>query len=111
MQAVIQESYADHLPEFEVALMTGMRQGEQFRREWKDVDLDAATIRLQISKNGQCRFVHLNARAMAALRMLHAQKHRRWAGVSEQEAALVHEGGARGQGRRLHLARSAPHFR
>ena len=53
--------------------MTGMRQGEQFTREWGDIDLDAGTIRLQISKNGKGRFVHLNSRALAALRMLHAQ--------------------------------------
>ena len=49
------------------------RQGEQFSRKWRDVDLDAGTIRVQISKNGNCRFVRLNSRALAAIRMLHAQ--------------------------------------
>jgi site-specific recombinase XerD len=73
LRAVIQKSYVDHLPEFEVAVMTGMCQGEQFSRQWNDIDFDAGTIRLQISKNGKCRFIHLNTRALAALRMLHAQ--------------------------------------
>lgn len=71
LRAVIQKSYAAHLPEFEVALMTGMRQGEQFSREWTDVDVDAGTIRLSQTKNGKCRFVHLNTRALATLNMLH----------------------------------------
>ena len=53
--------------------MTGMRQGEQFTREWNDIDLDAGTIRLPQTKNGECRFVQLNSRALAALRMLHEQ--------------------------------------
>jgi integrase len=73
LRSVIQKSYAERLPEFEVALMTGMRQGEQFSREWRDVDLHAGTIRLQASKNGDCRFVRLNTRALTSLRMLHAQ--------------------------------------
>ena len=57
LRAAIEKSYASHLPEFEVALMTGMRQNEQFTREWSDVDLDAGTIRLSQTKNGECRFV------------------------------------------------------
>jgi hypothetical protein len=66
-------SVPEHLPEFEVGLMTGLRQDEQFTREWNGIDLDAGTIRLPLTKNGQCRFVQLNSRALAALRMLHAQ--------------------------------------
>ena len=71
LREVIQKSYADHLPEFEIALMTGMRQGEQFTREWNDIDLDAGTIRLSQTKNGKCRFVSLNSRALAVMKMLH----------------------------------------
>lgn len=73
LRTIIQRSYPDHLPEFEVALMTGMRQGEQFSREWHDVDFDAGTIRLAQTKNGKSRFVHLNTRALAVLRMLHSR--------------------------------------
>lgn len=70
LRAVIHKSYAEHLPEIEVALNTGMRQGEQFSREWGDIDFGASTVRLSQTKNGRCRFVHLNTRALAALRML-----------------------------------------
>lgn len=73
LRAVIQKSFPERLAEFEVGLMTGMRQGEQFTREWNDIDLDAGTIRLPQTKNGECRFVQLNSRALASLRMLHAQ--------------------------------------
>lgn len=73
LRTVIHKSFAERLPEFEVALMTGLRQGEQFTREWNDIDLDAGTVRLPQTKNGQCRFVQLNSRALAALKMLHAK--------------------------------------
>jgi site-specific recombinase XerD len=43
----------DHLPEFEIGLMTGMRLSEQFGLIWDQVDLDAGMIRLRIQKLGQ----------------------------------------------------------
>lgn len=73
LRTAIQKSFPERLPEFEIALMTGLRQGEQFTREWGDIDLDAGTIRLPQTKNGQCRFVQLNSRALAALNMLHSR--------------------------------------
>jgi integrase len=57
------------LAEFEIALMTGMRQGEQFAITWEEVDLNAGLVRLNQTKNGQGRFVRLNTRALAALKM------------------------------------------
>ena len=67
LRAVITEFYAEHLPEFEVALMTGMRQGEQFNLIWEQIDLDPGTIRLEQTKNGTPRLVRLNSRTLAAL--------------------------------------------
>ncbi len=61
----------DHLPEFEIGLMTGMRLSEQFGLMWPQVDLDAGVIRLPQTKVGPGRFVRLNDRAKAAMRMLH----------------------------------------
>jgi site-specific recombinase XerD len=72
LRAVILKSYSDFLPEFEVALMTGMRQSEQFQRDWHNVDLDTGTIRLAQTKNGKSRIVRLNSRAKAAMNMLHS---------------------------------------
>jgi|SRR5579864_3565935 len=71
LRKVIAESHSDHLAEFELALMTGMRQGEQFGLTWEDIDLNAGIIRLNQTKNGKGRFVRLNSRAVAILRMQH----------------------------------------
>ncbi len=71
LRRVIVDFYAGHLPEFEVALMTGMRQGKQFGLAWEQVDLVAGTIRLDQTKNGTPRLVRLNSRALAAMRMLY----------------------------------------
>lgn len=73
LREIIARNYSDHLPEFELALMTGMRQGEQFAATWEDVDLTAGFIRLRQTKNGQGRFVRLNSRALSSLRMLRHQ--------------------------------------
>jgi site-specific recombinase XerD len=67
LRAVIMKTYSKHLPEFELALMTGMRQGEQFSLTWENTNLQAARLRLDRTKNGQGRFVQLNSRALAAL--------------------------------------------
>jgi integrase len=73
LRKIIAKSYSDHLAEFELALMTGMRQGEEFSLTWEDIDLKAGLIRLNQTKNGQGRFVQLNSRALAALQMLHEE--------------------------------------
>jgi integrase len=48
-----------------------MRLSEQFNMTWDQVDLDGGIIRLPDSKHGDARFVRLNARAKAVLRILH----------------------------------------
>ena len=73
LRAMIAQSYSEHLSEFEVALMTGMRQSEQFERSWEDIDLNQNMVRLPQTKNGKCRFVRLNSRAVAVLRAWHDQ--------------------------------------
>ena len=64
---MIAKTYSDHLSEVEIALMTGMRQSEQFTLTWDRVDPDAGMIRLEDTKNGTGRFVRLNTRATAEL--------------------------------------------
>jgi len=73
LRAVVEKSYSGHLPELEIALMTGMRQGEQFGLSWERVDLGAGTLRLNTTKNGNGRFVRLNSRALAVMRAVHDQ--------------------------------------
>lgn len=49
---------------FELALETAMRRGELLAMKWKDVDLDARTVFLEHTKNGDSRTVPLSTRAI-----------------------------------------------
>lgn len=60
---------------FAVAIYTGLRAGEIFGLEWRDVDLRAATATIRYSwkgtptKRGEARTVHLFAPVVAALKL------------------------------------------
>jgi site-specific recombinase XerD len=58
-----------HEYEFDLALHTGMRRGEQFDLQWKDVDLERGILTVR-GKTGR-RHVVANSEAKAALRNLH----------------------------------------
>ena len=73
LRAVMERNYPDRMPEFELALMTGMRMSEQLTLEWDEIDLDAGTVHLSQTKNGTSRFVRLNSRALSIMRMLYEQ--------------------------------------
>ena len=53
MRAAILKICPKHPPVFEVALNTGMRQGEQFRLTWNHIDLDFRTIFLGTRRTGR----------------------------------------------------------
>jgi site-specific recombinase XerD len=53
--------------QYDVAVHTGMRKGEQFTVTWDQVDFDRGFIYLEMTKNGSDRYVHLNKSARAAL--------------------------------------------
>lgn len=70
VRAIIEQDCPIHLPEFEIALHTGIRRGEQYKLLWSDVDLQARRLTLRQTKNGTTRHVPLNVVATAAFQTL-----------------------------------------
>jgi len=57
----------EHLPEFELALHTGMRVSEQYGLTWADVSFACRVLTIQRSKHGSARHIPLNQSAIRAL--------------------------------------------
>lgn len=70
LRASIQSFSPRRLPEFELALNTGMRRGEQFDVKWSSVDLVRRVLTVEKSKSGKKRHIPLNDPAVEALRAL-----------------------------------------
>lgn len=67
----IRKSWPTGLPEFEVALHTGIRRGEQYGLRWQDVDLQREVLTVT-GKTGT-RHVPINSTARAAFESLRRQ--------------------------------------
>ncbi len=67
LRAKIRELHPDGEPEFDLALHTGMRRGEQYRLRWQDVDLKRNLITILRSKHGEARYIQINSVARSAL--------------------------------------------
>jgi site-specific recombinase XerD len=65
LRKVIREKCPEREPEFDLALYTGMRRGEQFTLKWDGVDLDRGL--LEVHGKGGRRFISVNKGAKAAL--------------------------------------------
>ena len=57
-----------------LAILTGLRLGEQFRLRWADVDLDRGLITLPETKAGTVQYVRLNDEAKGILRTRQIQQ-------------------------------------
>ena len=71
LRAAIRRFYPDREPEFDLALHTGLRRGEEFGLRRDGVDLERGILTVQ-GKTG-CRFVPVNSVACAALEKLLAR--------------------------------------
>lgn len=72
LRKVILARYAKHLPEFEIALNTGMRRKEQYVRiDWSCVDFLQKDLFVPESKTGKSRHIDLNEEALAAFQILY----------------------------------------
>ncbi|HEY2470140.1 MAG TPA: site-specific integrase [Terracidiphilus sp.] len=70
LRDAIHSECAERMVELDVALNTGMRKGEQYRLNWRDVDLESRRITLWKTKNGSVRHIPLNTSALVALRTI-----------------------------------------
>lgn len=71
LRKVILAKYAQHMPEFDIALNTGLRRKEQYQRiDWSCVDFLRRDLFVPESKNGASRHIALNADALAAFQEL-----------------------------------------
>lgn len=70
LRTKICELHNRHEAEFDLALHTGMRRGEQYGLRWQDVDLKRGIITIPRSKHGEVRHIQINSVARAALQTL-----------------------------------------
>jgi site-specific recombinase XerD len=62
---------AEHLAEFEIAVNTGMRRSEQYKKAiWENVDFANGLLKIPKSKHGEVRWVSLNSRVQAVFAIL-----------------------------------------
>lgn len=69
-----------------LAILTGLRQAEQFRLQWKDVDLERGILTLPTTKAGGVQYAHLNEEAKTILRSLDSWQRSKWVFPSENPA-------------------------
>lgn len=70
LRDVITESWPERIPEFDIAINSGMRRGEQYNCEWGFVDLERKMLTVPRSKHGEKRRVYLNDRSVSAFQTL-----------------------------------------
>jgi site-specific recombinase XerD len=66
LRTALGDKYPHRLVELDIALNTGMRQGEQYSLVWDNVDFDLRILTVPKSKNGEKRHIPLNDAALAA---------------------------------------------
>lgn len=72
LRAVIVARWPRHMPEFDLALYTGLRLSEQYGLTWENVDLGRRFLTIPRPKNGETRHLPLNRGALRALETVRA---------------------------------------
>lgn len=63
----IRQLYPEREAEFDLALHTGMRRGEQYHLRWENIDFSNGIITIPRSKHGEARYIQINSIARATL--------------------------------------------
>jgi len=71
------------------AMLTGLRQREQFHMEWSNVDLEKGLLSLPLTKSGDVQYIPLNEEAKAILRSLDSWQRSRWVFPSKNPARPI----------------------
>ncbi len=74
LRKAIRGEFAEHEPELDLALYTGLRLSEQYGARWQDVDLERRVLTVPLDKGGQTSHVPLSAPAIQALRKLRERR-------------------------------------
>jgi integrase len=72
-----------------LAILTGLRQSEQFRLQWKEVDLERGLLTLLVTKAGGVQYAPLNEEAKAILRGFDSWQRSKWVFPSENPATAM----------------------
>ena len=72
-----------------LAILTGLRQSEQFRLQWKEVDLERGLLTLLVTKAGGVQHAHLNEEATTILRGFDSWQRSKWVFPSENPATAL----------------------
>ncbi len=71
------------------AILTGLRQKEQFHMEWSNVDLEKGFLTLPTTKAGETQYIPLNEEAKGILRSLDSWQRSKWVFPSENPASPI----------------------
>ena len=72
-----------------LAILTGLRQKEQFLLPWKDIDWERGLITLPHTKAGEVQYAYLNEEAKTILRNLDSWQRSKWVFPSRNPASPV----------------------
>lgn len=85
-KALLEKLGPVHGPWARLAILTGLRQSEQFRLQWKDIDLERGMLTLLVTKAGGVQYAHLNEEARVILRSFDSWQRSKWVFPSENPA-------------------------